>query len=296
MNEKRKCPRCGLLIDSTLPSCPYCGEHFKESEDKVVAEVIEEKKEETKKEKHSIFKFPTRVINVPVSLNLTLFLLGLIGLQFIAFFLSLIGKSLNPYLMGTDMGSGYLNFACYFISFGIFLLVIKDYFKDFLTPFKKGRSYLIGISYGFLLIVVSLIVSNLMSLIFKSNSENNNQSSINSIASTLPILSLIVFGIIGPIVEEMTYRVGLFGLLKKKSTALAYILVPIVFGFIHFDFSSISNPSLLANELINIPSYIVSGLLLSYYYDKEGFGASSVAHITNNVFSILLTIIVSRLS
>lgn len=295
MNEKRKCPRCNLLIDSSLTSCPYCGCVI-EDEEKII-EDIQENKEETKKEKkYNYFSFPTRVINMPNWMNISLFLIGFLGIQAVATILSIFLISFNYYFSTTTLGIGYLNFACYFIVLGIYLVVARKYFIEFISPFKKGRTYLMGLSYGLLLIVVSLIISNITSLIFPTTSSNNNQSSIESITTSLPILSLIVFGLIGPFVEEISYRVGLFGFLRKKGILFAYLISAIIFGLIHFDFTTIyqglSSTEFLT-ELINIPSYLISGLLLSYFYDKEGFGASFIAHMVNNLFSIILIIIYS---
>ena len=32
MNEKKKCPYCGLLIDSDMEKCPYCGNFMPKEE------------------------------------------------------------------------------------------------------------------------------------------------------------------------------------------------------------------------------------------------------------------------
>ena len=116
---------------------------------------------------------------------------------------------------------------------------------------------------------------------------NNNESSIDSITTIFPLLSLLVFGLIGPICEELTYRVGFFGFFRKINPILGYIFTAILFGFIHFDFQSND----LINELINIPSYIIAGLMLCYIYDYKGIGTSIIAHSLNNVIGILLQII-----
>jgi membrane protease YdiL (CAAX protease family) len=61
----------------------------------------------------------------------------------------------------------------------------------------------------------------------------------------------------------------------------------LVFGLIHMSF----NPDTIINELINLPSYILAGTILTIAYEKEGFAVSTYAHITNNLISFLLTII-----
>ena len=129
-----------------------------------------------------------------------------------------------------------------------------------------------------------------MNLIHPSGS-NNNEEGITSITTLFPVLSLLIFGIIGPFVEEITYRVGLFNLLRKWNRVLAYLGTALIFGLIHFDFKATD----IVTEFINLPSYVVSGLLLCYFYEYAGFEASFLAHVTNNVFAISAQIILRML-
>ena len=288
MAEKRKCEKCGLLIDDDMEYCPYCG--YKQEK------IIVEDKETTKVEKkESLLHFPSRVINLPNFKNITLFLVGFIGLQLISLFLSLILVSINPYLgYFSSEGTALLNFSTYLIVFGILILIIGKEFSQIFPDFKKGRTYLYGITYGLMLIVISSIVSNIFHLIFNIDSSNNNQQQIESVTTLFPIASSLIFGIVGPICEEFTYRLGLFSpLVKRLKPVFAYIIVALIFGFLHFDFTVLilGDTSSIINELVNIPSYVVSGLLLAYFYLKEGIVASSFAHITNNLFSLIVTLL-----
>ena len=294
MKEKIKCPCCKLLIDDDSITCPYCGHKLEEDE---IALQKEEKvkvnykkiEDESKKEKKisikNFIKFESKSVDLKMK-NLTIFLVGFLGLQIFATIFQYIYAFNNTYLLYTD-GIGFINFAAYFLLIGTLFLILNEDLLKLITRLKKGRTYLYGFSYGFILIAVSILINIITSSLSGSNSDNNNQSNINSITTNLPILSLLVFGLIGPFCEELTYRAGLFSLINKKSRVLAYIITPLVFGFIHFDFTS----SDILNEFINIPSYIVSGLLLSYFYDKEGIEVSFVAHATNNLVSLLITII-----
>lgn len=299
MNEKRKCQKCGLLIDNDLPTCPYCG--YKQDE---IIENIEEKDEKViennQNEKPNVFKFTRQEIYLERNKNLLLFFVGFLGLQIISLFLSVILVSLNPYLASfSTKGLAFLNFSTYFVTFGAIILIIngKDISK-FLIPFKKKRTYLYGIAYGLILVIVSSFVSSIMSLLTSNTSVNTNETGINTITTAFPILSLIVFGILGPLCEEVTYRVGLFSSISQKLKPLwAYLITILIFGLIHFDFTALfsGNVDALIIELSNLPTYLVSGLLLCYFYTKEGFGVSSIAHIFNNLLSLLLTLISSSL-
>lgn len=296
MNEKIKCKKCNLEYDSDLPYCPYCG--F-EKED-VVQDVVQNVdannnvtivQSQTTKEK--MFAFPPRDMKLNYVKQLILFVLGFIGISIIASFFQLITKYTNPYFLTTNDFSAAINFGGYLFLFGAMMLVLNVDSTVLFSEFKNKRVITYGISYGFLLIVASSLVTQFFYLFQQDVTSNVNEQAIDSITSIYPILSLLIFGIIGPICEEITYRVGLFSFVRKYNRILAYVVVCLVFGLIHFDFSSFGNTSALINELINIPSYITAGLLLSYFYEKEGIATSIIAHVINNAVSILLTILVS---
>ena len=104
------------------------------------------------------------------------------------------------------------------------------------------------------------------------------------------VFALIIFGLIGPICEELTYRVGLYSLTKRWNRTAAYIITPIVFGLIHFNWESLTiGGNTLVNELCNLPDYIVAGVLFSYYYEKGGFACSATAHVVNNLVALSIS-------
>lgn len=294
MNEKRKCEKCKLLIDSDLDTCPYCGypqEKIEVNKEEIKSEEIKEEKIKSK----SFFSFPSRVVILDNYKNLTLFLLGFLGMQILSVIIVFLMQALNLYVTSfSTVGSAIINFSVYFTMFGIMLLVLNEdcakLFKDFLNK----RTYLYGFSYGFMLIVLSSLVTNIMYLLFQTTDSNANQQSIVSITDSYPILSIIVFGLIGPICEEFCYRVGLFSAINKRyNLPVSYIITMVVFAFIHFDYTALfsGDGGRIATEFINLPSYLVAGLTLTYVYHKEGFGPSTIAHITNNLVSIIISII-----
>ena len=108
---------------------------------------------------------------------------------------------------------------------------------------------------------------------------------LRSFITIYPFISLIFLGVIGPICEELTYRVGLFSVLKKPKW-LAYVIGTLVFALAHFSFTSTN----IINELVNLPVYIVSGFALCLAYDKFGLAASLTAHTVNNIYSVSMVI------
>ena len=117
---------------------------------------------------------------------------------------------------------------------------------------------------------------------------NENEEGLRSFIVIYPWMSLFILGFVGPICEELTYRVGLFGLLKRWKW-LAYIVSALVFAFMHFSFDAEGDAMIV--ELINLPMYIFSGVMFALAYDKFGLSASLTAHIVNNVFAVSMTLI-----
>lgn len=297
MKEKVKCKKCGLLIDDDLETCPYCGYYQKEEEtnkkpeEPIEAEIVENNSD-VEKEHSSIrfLSFEDRSFKVPLWKSITFFAIGFLGLRLIAALFKIIASSSsNLYFLNNVQGSAAINFACYFLLFGLMLFVLNYDSLKLISRFKHAETYIYGLEQGFLL----LLVSSTVTVIFKqfaSTGSNANETGIDSITDIYPLLSLLVFGILGPICEEFTYRVGLFNLIKKLNRPLAYIGTALIFGLIHFDFTAIGTADIVT-ELVNLPSYIVSGLLLCYFYEYRGLETSMLAHMTNNLFAILIQIL-----
>ena len=61
----------------------------------------------------------------------------------------------------------------------------------------------------------------------------------------------------------------------------------VVFAFIHFDFEAIGTPEIV-EELWSLPSYLVSGLILTIAYEHRGPACSMTAHVLYNLFAFAL--------
>lgn len=312
MKEKVKCKKCGLFIDEDCESCPYCGypqnhdlktkanetsekntdekniENFEKTPEILFKNESNSKVEDTKKV--NFFDFESRVMKINPMKSLTFFIVGFLFIKVIALIFQLIGQNGGWYFIASGTFSGAINFASYFVTLGIIFLILSNNSNQFFKEFANKWTWIYGLGFGFLLMIASSAVTAFMNL-FQQVGENANESAIDSITTSFPVLSVIVFGFLGPICEEFTYRVGLFSFLKKYNRIAAYLGTAIVFGFLHFTF----NPSTIITELINLPSYIVAGLLLCYFYDYKGIGASTVAHMTNNLFAIISQLVLSFL-
>lgn len=204
--------------------------------------------------------------------------------------------------LGTIEAKATINFTVYFIVFAILIAIINVDFKHLFISFKDKwplPAALIGLA---VILTFNRLYSTTINFFYKMTN-NENENSLDSIIVVYPFISLVVFGLIGPIVEEITYRVGLFDTIKKgtRSRLIAYIVSMLVFALIHFSFDSIikyintGNPKQFINELLNLPLYLSAAFVFTFLYDKGGIAASLYCHIFNNILSIGLTIILSLL-
>jgi membrane protease YdiL (CAAX protease family) len=118
-------------------------------------------------------------------------------------------------------------------------------------------------------------------------SSNDNQQAAVELMGRFPIFGFFIVSIVGPILEEITYRLGLFSLGAKYKKWLGYVLSIVFFALIHINFVSKD----IVAELINLPTYMVCGVVLGLAYDKFGFATSVTAHITNNLIGFFTTFV-----
>ena len=253
------CAECGNTYDRLLLRCPYC-----------------HKGNENRPNTRSTF--------LPIGYQISLFLIGLIGLNVLAVIFSIIFavvvKDNDPYKYLL------INSMTYVTLFVIDFCVILKYYNEFLEPFKKGRTYIAGLV-GFAFVYGgSLLVSFIMSVIVPSAGTGQNQSIAEQMILNNPVVCVFVLGLIGPFVEECAYRIGLFSLCKRASRVLAYILTIIVFAVIHIDFFAEN----IVNELVALPDYLFAAAIFCVLYDLEGFGAVFIAHALNNLLSVILIV------
>ena len=269
--KKTRCPNCDGLHDEMLDYCPFCG-------------VRNEVNAEFKK-RHPLSLFPWYW-------ELYFFLLGLLGFVLFNLIFSIAFRSI--YNEDPDRGLMLINslsYLAFFLMVAVVIVPNRGYRKDIFSKFKIGTAYMwAGIGFA-ALIGFSITYNIFVQIFFPETGEGGNQTAVVDMVTNYPLISLLIVGIIGPICEEVAYRVGLFTFLRRIHPSVAYIGTAIVFGLIHFDFSS----SDMLTEVVYLQNYIFAGLCFSFVYDKKGFAASTFAHISNNVFSILLTLMSSQI-
>lgn len=259
------CPKCGASYDPALKNCPCCN---------------------TENDDPNISK--SNMTWLPISQQLLAFIIGFAGFHLLTFIFSLIFSNLAQ--QDQIQGLLYINLSSYLLIFIAFAILGFRYLNQIFYRFNKLRPYVFGLVAGIILIGLSTLISYLIGLAHPGT--NENQSIAVNLVKRYPIVSIFLLGIIGPIVEEFTYRIGLFSFLKRVNRPVAYIGTIIVFTLIHIN---IFNPTDWISELISIPNYVLAAFILSYTYEKEGTVASCIAHILNNLVSVIQILIVSNI-
>lgn len=279
MFRKIKCPKCGTTIDENKYQCDVC--------QNVVQKNI--------KFRHFSLLVPWKQI--------LLFVIGFLGFQGLAYLLSFLLVTIAKTQLGYGThayyafvqslkATAYINFTSYLIVFSLLSLLIIADANELLKSFKNWKSIVAGGIGLFTILIFNLIYTNILNVIGVTLYNNANENAVNSIVYQYPLLSIVIFGLIGPITEEITYRVGLFSFFGRINKILAYAITIIVFTLIHFDFQTTT----LLNELLNIPLYASAAFVLSYLYDHYGFSGSVCCHVSNNLLSIITSIALIKIN
>lgn len=224
--------------------------------------------------------------------QLFLFFLGWLGLFVFALFSATIfslaaqvflSENLAQEFLASEAYFTYVNFTSYLLVFGLGIYVLWPWLRKVLLPALSSSQWWIGIPFTFAILFTNVILISLYDLLGITLESNQNQTAIIALVQQLPLVSFITFVILGPIVEEWTYRLGLFQYLLSINKWVAYLVTLTIFGLIHFDFLATN----LLNELYNLPLYLVAGAWFCFLYDRFGLKVALTAHMTNNFLSIM---------
>ena len=234
--------------------------------------------------------FPLGTEPFPLRKQILFLSLGWLGFQVVATMIQIFVGTVYGYVyhvtlveaLRKNSVSIIVNSTAYIALLTTLLLIAYTDILKLLKSFKQWQSYVAGVVCFVAIIAFNIVYGNIVNLLKTPVSDNQNQQALETMDAVYPVISMVIFGFIGPICEELTYRVGLFSLLKRKNRFLAYLLTIVIFAFIHFNYSSTQ----LVNELLNLPYYMFAAFAFSFTYERFGFAGSLTAHIINNVFSL----------
>ena len=174
----------------------------------------------------------------------------------------------------------------------LYVLVMNPDIARDAAKFGKSRKSLLLIPLGAIAIIgiQAILWDNIIMAQIKAGlgivTDNANTENVISMIRENPVMMGFMACFYGPILEELLYRYTAFGLIRDRSRALAYIVSAILFGFQHIAVAAIYGGDLI--QLINIPEYIIAGLIFAFLYDKtENICVPVGAHILANSFGLL---------
>jgi len=217
---------------------------------------------------------------LPLKRKILLLCIGWVGFSVLGIIITYLALFISGQTILDSSISSIVNLTCYLIISIALIIVISPYFiKNMSIQFLNLKPYIMGIVIGALVLALSSGYSGILSQF--NFGVNNNETSVRSIITVSPLVSFFIVVLLGPLCEELTYRVGLFNIGNKANKFVAYLCGTVIFALIHFDPFSKD----IVTELLNLPDYLIAGFLFSYAYDKYGLPACLCAHMMNNLFA-----------
>lgn len=263
-----KCPNCEAYHDPTLEKCPECN---------------------NSNELFKLNRVPKRVVFLHPICQVAMFIIGFAyaGMYLAELFFA-------SFIRGMDADNIYkstLLMTCTYLLMFVGLMAVPLFSrrKLFFGKFTNGIDYIYGLAYAITVLAAGALLNALIS-IAHTPADNVNQTNVELIATNYPLVGIFIMGIIGPICEELTYRVGLYSFLRRINKYLAFALTMFFFAMIHFTFDAAN----MVEELWSFPSYLLSGFLLTLAYEHRGPACSITAHVSYNLIALMMVMVQSN--
>jgi len=186
-------------------------------------------------------------------------------------------------LLFPDMGEGDLNFWVYAGGAAVLVLLCRRFLRrDFDTLCERFGWVLMQVlvSYGAMMLA-NMAVGTLLELLLPEENPNNQavmevyrQSGGKIAASTV---------LLAPLVEELMFRAGLFGLLRRANRTLAYVACILLFAAYHVWPYAVEDP----RYWLYILQYVPATYLLCRIYERtETVWAGIFLHMLVNAVSL----------
>ncbi|MGI5976978.1 MAG: CPBP family intramembrane glutamic endopeptidase [Candidatus Limivicinus sp.] len=190
--------------------------------------------------------------------------------QFIALLAYLpVHVALLPAILVKFMDAGLLsedwaNFAVYAVGIVYMLIFAGSFLRRDFDPLceQPFRIFIVIMTCYGLMLIFNLAVSSLMSILVELDNPNNDAVMELVKENEGPMIAMGVF--MAPLVEELLFRAGIFGFLRKYSRTLAYIVSILLFSLYHVWGYALSD----AGSWIYILQYIPASFLLCRCYER----------------------------
>jgi membrane protease YdiL (CAAX protease family) len=180
-----------------------------------------------------------------------------------------LGLQMLLSVAGFELKAVELTLAVYSISFMFILITsfhfLKNSFSDLFDNFIGAMQ---SVALGIVVYFIANMAVSFVLLGFMDNIVNPNSQEIMNEAQLNPDAMLVVSVLFAPIVEETMFRGALFGSIRKRARAAAYIVSALVFALYHlwpyfiYDFH--------ARDMLFALQYIPASLVLAWCFERGG--------------------------
>lgn len=210
---------------------------------------------------------------------------------FIFFFFSVLFQLIPVYLFNYDIENITTSEQMILTTFAdcmSFIILIIVYFKDLKEDLKKLKNKLFAtldtsFKYWILGLIV-MVISNTIIILFFRQATAVNEEGVQQLIHTSSILAIISFGILAPVIEELTFRKAFRDVFKND---LAFILLSgLTFGALHVVLSYNS----FWDFLYIIPYSSLGIAFAKAYQETNNIFSSIIMHMIHNTVLTLISI------
>lgn len=285
---KKKCKKCGSVINVDALFCPSCGENLQDATDELVVLEEKENKEiiahEEVLENNSGNKYLVVLIVSLLLYSLLAYIYIISGV--LATRIKYTGITVDEIKSGELRNSffGIVQMVYCLPLVGAFIYAFWDDLKrDFIDFKKNSNKHFSSIGLGIAgCLVLTYVVSNIYFLL-GIEGDSDNQSTINIVLQSkgwLPMVISVV--LIAPFTEEMLFRKSIYGTCKYKFN----IPDSVTIGLITFVFALVHVASL--ENLKYIFQYLPLAFVITYsYHHSKNIFVPMGIHFLNNLLSVI---------
>lgn len=186
-------------------------------------------------------------------------------------------------LAGAQLSDAEINLVCYLTGVLYMLLLEGRFLRRDFDPLceRPGRILMeIVLCYG-LMLAFNMVVNSLVLLILPKDNPNNSAVMDMALENEGTVTALAVF--LAPILEELMFRGGIFGLMRRYNRPLAYLASMLCFALYHVWGYARSDPM----NWLYLVQYLPAAWLLCRCYERtDSIWGSIFLHMLINAVSL----------
>jgi len=180
------------------------------------------------------------------------------------------------------------NLIYYFIGFFFCVICMRKFLRHSFDAMLDTGLRFFGMLFSAYLIYIALVYVLSLVYLLVGDFSGPNQEFVETMASSDFNRTLAMAVFLGPLVEEVLFRGLIFGSIRRKSRAAAYIVSAVLFSFYHIWQFLLVAPDV--SVLISAISYLPPAIALAYAYDRSGsIWCSTFLHMIINLLAMFAT-------